>query len=90
MLDLRVARAAARGRPAAGGAGVAALLVVDETRASGGVSEGVVTALAEAGYDAPVARVTSADSFVPLGPAADAVLLQEAEILAAAHRLLRR
>jgi 2-oxoisovalerate dehydrogenase E1 component len=70
--------------------GVAALLVVDETRTSGGVSEGVVTALAEAGFDAPVARVTSADSFVPLGPAADAVLLQEGEILAAAHRLLRR
>ena len=44
----------------------------------------------EAGFDAPVARVTSADSYVPLGPAADAVLLQEAESLAAAHRLLRR
>jgi 2-oxoisovalerate dehydrogenase E1 component len=66
------------------------VLVVDETRASGGVSEGIVTALAEAGVDAPVARVTSADSYVPLGPAAHTVLLQEGEILVAAHALLRR
>jgi 2-oxoisovalerate dehydrogenase E1 component len=33
--------------------------------------------------------VTSADSFIPLGPAADTVLLQEDEILAAARRALR-
>jgi len=67
-----------------------AVLVVDETRSSGGVSEAVVAALVDAGVGAPVARVASADSFIPLGPAADAVLLQEAEILAAARRLLRR
>ncbi|WP_036565547.1 thiamine pyrophosphate-dependent enzyme [Nocardioides halotolerans] len=67
----------------------AAILVVDETRRSGGVSEAVVTALVDAGVEAPVARVASADSFVPLGPAADTVLLQEDEILAAALALLR-
>jgi 2-oxoisovalerate dehydrogenase E1 component len=67
-----------------------AVLVVDETRTSGGVSEGVVTARVDAGLDVPVARVTSADSFVPLGPAADTVLLQEDEVLAAARALLRR
>ncbi len=39
-----------------------AVLVVDETRASGGVSEGVVAALVDAGVDVPLARVTSADS----------------------------
>ena len=44
---------------------------------SGGVSEAVVTALVDAGVEAPISRVTSADSFIPLGPAADAVLLQE-------------
>jgi 2-oxoisovalerate dehydrogenase E1 component len=70
--------------------GAAAVLVVDETRASGGVSEGIVAALADAGFPAPVARLTSADSFVPLGPAADTVLLGEGEILDAAHQLLRR
>jgi 2-oxoisovalerate dehydrogenase E1 component len=68
----------------------AAVLVVDETRASGGVSEGVVAALADAEVEAPVSRVTSADSFIPLGPAADTVLLEEGEILAAARTLLRR
>ena len=56
---------------------------------SGGVSEGIVTALADAWVGVSVARVTSADSYVPLGPAADTVLLQEGEILAAARQLLR-
>jgi 2-oxoisovalerate dehydrogenase E1 component len=68
----------------------AAVLVVDETRHSGGVSEAVVAALVDAGVEVPVSRVTSADSFIPLGPAADTVLLQEDEVLAAARQLLRR
>ena len=62
------------------------ILVVDETRHSGGVSEAVVATLVDAGVEAPISRVTSADSFIPLGPAADTVLLQEDEILAAARR----
>ena len=66
----------------------AAVLVVDETRSSGGVAEGVVAALVDAGVTTPVSRVGSADSFVPLGPAAETVLLQEGEILTAARRLL--
>jgi 2-oxoisovalerate dehydrogenase E1 component len=66
-----------------------AVLVVDETRQSGGVSEGVVAALVDAGVEAPISRVTSADSFIPLGPAADTVLLQEEEILLAARQALR-
>ena len=70
--------------------GADAVLVVDETRHSGGVSEAVVAALVDAGVGVPVSRVNSADSFVPLGPAADAVLLQEDDVLAAARRLLRR
>jgi 2-oxoisovalerate dehydrogenase E1 component len=69
--------------------GTRAVLVVDETRSSGGVSEGIVTALADAWIGVPVGRVTSADSYVPLGPAAEAVLLQEGEILDAARGLLR-
>lgn len=60
------------------------LLVVDETRRTGGVSEGVVTTLLDAGYDGVVRRVTSEDSVIPLGPAADAVLLSEDDIVAAA------
>ena len=69
-----------------GGLSCAAVLVVDETRHSGGVSEAVVAALVDAGYQAPISRVTSADSFIPLGPAADAVLLSEEEILAEPQR----
>jgi 2-oxoisovalerate dehydrogenase E1 component len=64
------------------------VLVVDETRASGGVSEGVITALVDGGFDGKLARVTSKDSFVPLGDAAYHVLLAESEIEAAARQLL--
>ena len=65
-----------------------AVLVADETRASGGWSEGVITALVEAGITSRVGRVTSKDSFIPLGDAAKLVLLSEDEIEAAAYRLL--
>jgi 2-oxoisovalerate dehydrogenase E1 component len=64
------------------------VLVVDETRQSGGVSEGVIAALTDAGYRGTMARVTSADSYIPLGDAAAHVLLSEAEIELAARRLL--
>ena len=66
------------------------VLVADETRRTGGVSEAVITALADAGFPGRVARVTSEDSFIPLGSAADAVLLSERAIEYAAHELLRR
>jgi 2-oxoisovalerate dehydrogenase E1 component len=64
------------------------VLIVDETRRSGGVSEGVIAELTDAGYRGTIARVTSADSFIPLGDAAAHVLLSEADIDAAARRLL--
>ncbi|MFD3508323.1 dehydrogenase E1 component subunit alpha/beta [Nocardia sp. NPDC058666] len=64
------------------------VLVADETRGSGGVSESVYAALIDAGYRGALARVTSADSFIPLGPAADTVLLSEATIEAAARRVM--
>jgi 2-oxoisovalerate dehydrogenase E1 component len=66
------------------------VLVVDETRLSGGVAEAVVTALVDHGSDALVARVNSADSFVPLGTAANHVLLSEHDIERAAVALVRR
>ena len=65
-----------------------AVLVADETRASGGWSEGVITALVDAGISTRIGRVTSKDSFIPLGDAAKLVLLSEEEIEAAAYRLL--
>jgi 2-oxoisovalerate dehydrogenase E1 component len=65
------------------------VLVVDETRRSGGVSEGVVAALVDAGFGGQVARVASKDSFIPLGDASSLVLLSEAEIEEAALALVR-
>jgi 2-oxoisovalerate dehydrogenase E1 component len=66
------------------------VLVVDETRGSGGVSEGVITALVENGFTGHVTRVASEDSFIPLGDAALTVLLSEASIEAAAIKLARQ
>ena len=63
------------------------VLVVDETRRTGGVSEGVLAARVDAGFDGRVARVASKDSFVPLGDAASLVLVSEEEIEAAALAL---
>ena len=63
-------------------------LVVDETRKTGGVSEGVFTALIEGGYRGRLARVTGHDTFIPLGPAANLVLVQEEDIERAALALM--
>ena len=64
------------------------VLIADETRRSGGVSESVAMALLDAGFTGRIARVASQDSFVPLGAAADLVLLSEADIEEAARKLL--
>ena len=66
------------------------VLVVDETRHAGGVGEGVLAALVEKRFPGRMARVASRDSYVPLGDAANLVLLGEAEIDAAARELLAR
>ena len=79
--------AADRGHRAGGGRD-RRVLVVDETRRTGGVSEGVIAMLVDAGFDGQLARVTSKDSFVPLGDAANLVLLSEDEIEAAALALV--
>ncbi|MGH3641445.1 MAG: thiamine pyrophosphate-dependent enzyme [Mycobacterium sp.] len=65
------------------------VLIVDETRATGGVGEGVLAALLAQGYTGRVDRVASLDSFIPLGDAALHVLLSEEAIEAAAVALVR-
>jgi len=65
------------------------VLIVDETRATGGVGEGVLAELLEHGYTGVVERVASKDSFIPLGDAALEVLLSEDTIEAAAVKLAR-
>lgn len=59
---------------------VGRVLVVDETRASGGVGEGIVAGLVAAGFTGPIARVASKDTFIPLGDAALTVMVSEADI----------
>ena len=63
-------------------------LIVDETRETGGVGEGVLAALLAHGFSGRVDRVASEDSFIPLGDAALQVLLSEETIEAAARKLV--
>jgi len=65
------------------------VLVVDETRRTGGVSEAVVTALVDGGSAARIRRVASEDSPIPLGDAALHVLLSQEQVEAAAWELVR-
>ncbi|MFD0735187.1 thiamine pyrophosphate-dependent enzyme [Planotetraspora mira] len=64
------------------------VLIADETRRSGGVSESVIAALIDNGFTGKIARVTSRDSFVPLGDASGTVLLSESDIEDAARKML--
>src|SRR6185503_13584518 len=66
------------------------VLVVDETRRSGGVGEGVIAALVDAGYVGVARRVAAVDSFIPLGPAARHVLVSEDQIMQGVRSLLMR
>ena len=88
VLDLRWLRPLPLDALRAEAATVPRILIADETRHSGGVSESVIASLVDIGYDGELARVTSHDSFVPLADAASCVLLSEADIDAAARNLL--
>ena len=63
------------------------MLVVDETRHQDGVGEAVVTALVETGYSGELVRLAARDSFVPLGDAANLVLVSEGEIASAVRAI---
>jgi len=66
------------------------VLIVDETRRSGGVGEGVLAALVDGGFVGAARRIASVDSFIPLGPAARHVLVTEDAITQGARGLLAR
>jgi 2-oxoisovalerate dehydrogenase E1 component len=66
------------------------VLIVDETRRSGGVGEGILAALVDGGFVGAARRIASADSLIPLGPAAEHVLVGEDAITQGAHALLAR
>ncbi len=60
------------------------ILIVDESRRSGSLSEKLMTILTEAGRGDAVSRITAEDCFIPLGPAAELVLPSKASIVDAA------
>ena len=64
------------------------VLVADECRTTGGgIADAVIAALAEGGFRGPLGSVRAVDSYVPLGAAANLVLISEEQIAAAARDL---
>ncbi|MEL7150936.1 MAG: thiamine pyrophosphate-dependent enzyme [Pseudomonadota bacterium] len=68
-------------------AGAQRVLIVDETRRTGGVSEALMTLFAEE-TDLPVTRLAAEDSFIATGPAYGATMPSVETILAAARKAL--
>jgi 2-oxoisovalerate dehydrogenase E1 component len=65
------------------------VLVVDEGRRSGGVSDAIVALLCEqCGSAVKVLRLTAHDTYIPLGPAAEYVLPGESDVVRLAMELL--
>ena len=69
-------------------AGCARILIVDETRHSGGIAESLMALFAER-TSVPVARVTAQDSFIATGPAYAATMPSADDIVAAALELVK-
>lgn len=65
------------------------LLIVDECRETGSLSEELTTRLLEQGYLGAIQRITAKDSFIPLAKAAYAVLPSQAEIVTTALDFVR-
>lgn len=64
------------------------ILIVDECRETGSPSEELTTKLIGCGISAPIARLNGDDSFIPLGPAANEVLIKEEQIFEAVKRMV--
>lgn len=62
----------------------ARILIVDEGRRSGSLSERLMAIFAEAGRGGEVSRITAQDCFIPLGPAAELLLPSRDSIVEAA------
>ena len=65
------------------------VLVADECRATGGgVADAILAALVESGYQQSLRSVRAVDTYVPLGAAANLVLLSEQQIFNAVRELV--
>ena len=67
---------------------VGRVLVVDEGRETGGIGEQIIAALNEDAPEARTRRIAGHDSYIPLGDAANRVLLQDEDVLTAARALV--
>ena len=64
-------------------------LVVDECRATAaGIADAVIADLAERGIGGRIGSVRACDTYIPLGPAANSVLVQEQDIIERALALV--
>ena len=70
-------------------AGCRNILIVDETRHSGGLAEALMAHFHEAAPGVPLARITAEDSFIATGPAYAVTMPSSAGIVAAAQGLVR-
>ena len=67
-----------------------AVLIVDECRKTGSISEALMTLMIERQVRVPVSRVTAKDSFIPIGAASTMTLPDVEQITRAALGLLQR
>jgi 2-oxoisovalerate dehydrogenase E1 component len=65
------------------------ILIVDETRHSGGVAEALMAHFHESAPEAKLVRLTAKDSFIATGPAYAATMPSAADIVATAKGLVR-
>ncbi|MCA3452017.1 MAG: MFS transporter [Rhodobacter sp.] len=87
IIDLRWLSPLPKAALTAALAGCAHILIVDETRHSGGVAEALMAHVAETAPGLALARLTAGDSFIATGPAHAATLPSRDAIIAAAQRL---
>jgi len=66
---------------------VTSVLVVDEGRPGGCVGETIISELAQKASGLKLQLVTAEDSYIPLGGAAEVVMMREADVLSAARAL---
>lgn len=89
VVDLRWLKPLNRALLARHARSIGQVLVVDEGRRTGAISEEIVTAIVETcGPGINIRRVVGEDSYIPLGAAAQHVLPSEAQIIAAARSML--
>ena len=70
-------------------AGCRHILIVDETRHSGGVAEALMAHFHETAPGATLARLTAEDSFIATGPAYAATMPSKESIIAAAKGMVQ-